>query len=167
MGMIRRSRAFASRARNKAAGGGAEVGRGRKGDSRRRPLGPRRPVRGPGTAEMGAGSLQSSDPERLRRAPGHPPGQVQPRRRQAGKGHLPPPPCPAGSDRSEPAASARSRASGAAALRPETKHQVPRPQWDRWALSVQGGEGTHSPGFLGVGWGCQETLLNDTENTRD
>lgn len=146
--MIRRSRAFPSRARNKAA-----VGRGQKRGSRRRPLGPRLPVRGPGTAAMGAGSLRSSDAERLRRAPGHPPGQVQPRRRQAGQGHLPPPPCPAGSDRSEPAASARSRASGAAALRPETEQQAPSLQGDRCAFSVRGGEGTHSPGFPGVGWG--------------
>lgn len=75
---------------------------------------------------MGADSLKSSDPGRLRLASGHPPGgQVQPPAAASGQDRLPPPPCPAGSYCPEPAASAHSRTSGAAALGPETKHPVP------------------------------------------
>ncbi|XP_019522306.1 PREDICTED: collagen alpha-1(I) chain-like [Hipposideros armiger] len=55
MGMIRRSLAFPSRARNKAAGGGAEGGG--------RPLGPRLPVRGPGT-EGGSDRSEPAAPAR-------------------------------------------------------------------------------------------------------
>lgn len=125
MGMIRRSLAFPPRARNKAASGRAKGEGDQRGTRAAAPPRPRLPVRGPGTAGMGASSLKSSDPGRLGRAPGHPPGQVQPRAAASGQDCLPPPPCPAGSDCSEPAASARSRASGAAALGPETKLQLP------------------------------------------
>lgn len=45
----------------------------------RRSLGPPPTRAWPGeTAGMGADNLKSSDPEHLLRAPGHPPGQVQP-----------------------------------------------------------------------------------------
>lgn len=92
MGMIRRRLAFPLRARNKAAGGRAKEGRGAEGGlARRRPLGPRLLGRSPGTAGMGAGSLKSSDSERLQRAPGHSPEQVLP---QAVESQARPPPAP-------------------------------------------------------------------------
>lgn len=91
MGMIRRSLAFPPRARNKAAGGRAKGEGDRRGTRAAAPPRPRLPVRGPGTAGMGAGSLKSSDSGRLGRAPGHPPGQVQPR---GGGERTRPPPVP-------------------------------------------------------------------------
>lgn len=127
MGMIRRSLAFPSRARNKAAGGGAKGGKeDRRGARGGAPLAPTcryaaQGLRGRGRTAYkvlirgGSGKLLGIFRVRcsLRR------------RRRHGYGHLLPPPCPAGSDCSQPAASARSPASGAAALRPETKELVP------------------------------------------
>lgn len=142
MGMIRRSLAFPPRARNKAAGGRAKGGGNGGGLTARLPLSPP-PVRGPGPAGMGAGSLKSSDSGRRRRAPGHPPGQVQFRTAASGTSPPPAPPCPSGSACSgglrEPLPSGR-------------KRNTKRPRGCGTAgLLWAGGDGTHSPGFLGVG----------------
>lgn len=161
MGMIRRSFAFPPRARNKAAGGRARGGRGAGGDSRRLPVAPRLPALGSGSPGVGAGSLQSSDPERLWRAPGHPPGQVPLPPAAVSKARPPPRPLSA-----PQAAIARNRsnphtAPGAAALGPETKHQVPSTAVGLLGFLYEGDDGAHSPSFLGVRAGCQEALLND------
>lgn len=147
MGMIRRSFAFPPRARNKAAGGRAKGGRGTGGDSRLLPVAPRLPARGSASRGVGAGRLQSSDPEGLWRAPGHPPGQVRPR---AAVSEARPPP--------RPSLPRRQRVFGTGRIRTQLRApqpsgqklntKCPRLQWGRWAFSMRATTGPAHPAFL-------------------
>lgn len=114
-------------------------GRGRSGEScSGAPLGPRLPVRDAGTA----GNLKSSDPEGLRRAPGHPPGAARP---PAAARRARWPPGAAGPAPPNPAAPARGPALGECR---KPSPDRPRQRRRSGAVSVQLGRG-------GVRWGAR------------